>query len=423
MKRDRIFVTGLVLVLVGSIVGVLAAALAPVVHGNLGQCLAQDLRTWYVDDDKLDCPTADFTRIQDAMDASSYGDTLVVCPGNYHEIDPVIEPGREVIIEEAAVWRVGSLLIGEGTHLIIKGTVYLQAGGRISMEPGARMSLEPGARVSVDRVPFLIVDQAMTDKDVYLALEPVQLVGLVLDQSGTAVSANVTAEIERPDGTVETVSLDETETGTYEGTFNDTSADGVYRVAIEAEKPEYTGHTVWLAFEVGKSATVCTETATGTGEVCFTTSHGFIEDLQALPVPANPPDGYTFPDGLFSFRITGLASGQTVTVTIELPSPVPAGTKWWKYHDGQWYDYNIPITMSGNTITITLTDGGVGDIDDVAGQITDPGGPGYPLSLGYTVGWETQPINKAAVMAPWIGLLAAIAGASLLVLRRRQTQS
>jgi uncharacterized repeat protein (TIGR01451 family) len=38
-----------------------------------------------------------------------------------------------------------------------------------------------------------------------------------------------------------------------------------------------------------------------------------------------------------------------------------------------------------------------------------------------TVGWETYPVNKLRVLLPWIGLLAAIiAGASLLVLRRRR---
>ena len=41
-----------------------------------------------------------------------------------------------------------------------------------------------------------------------------------------------------------------------------------------------------------------------------------------------------------------------------------------------------------------------------------------------TVGWETYPINKVRVFLPWIVLLSAIvAGASLLVLRRRRAQT
>jgi len=42
----------------------------------------------------------------------------------------------------------------------------------------------------------------------------------------------------------------------------------------------------------------------------------------------------------------------------------------------------------------------------------------------YAVGWETYPISKVRVLLPWIALVAAImAGASLLVLRRRRAQS
>ncbi|MBO8182955.1 MAG: right-handed parallel beta-helix repeat-containing protein [Archaeoglobus sp.] len=41
-------------------------------------------KTWYVDDDGLNC-SADFTTIQDAVNASIDGDTIVVCNGSYNE--------------------------------------------------------------------------------------------------------------------------------------------------------------------------------------------------------------------------------------------------------------------------------------------------------------------------------------------------
>ena len=42
----------------------------------------------------------------------------------------------------------------------------------------------------------------------------------------------------------------------------------------------------------------------------------------------------------------------------------------------------------------------------------------------HTVGWEASPIDKLAVLAPWIALFTVIAaGASLLVLKRRRAQS
>lgn len=53
--------------------------------------------TWTVDDDKAQCPTAQFTSIQDAVDFASPWDTIVVCEGTYEESStPVSGPGNPV---------------------------------------------------------------------------------------------------------------------------------------------------------------------------------------------------------------------------------------------------------------------------------------------------------------------------------------
>ena len=125
-------------------------------------------------------------------------------------------------------------------------------------------------------------------------------------------------------------------------------------------------------------------TATGTGRVSFTTSSGNITSLTAvaegtLPT-AGKPAGVTFPHGLFSCNVTGMTPGSTVTLTITLPSAMPAGTQYWKCQNGVWVDCTSLLGSNDgdNILTLTLTDGGLGDADGVAdGTIVDPGGPGY----------------------------------------------
>lgn len=409
----RILRTTLVLVLLGMI-------LTFGMHAPENQIVAQAPTTWYVDDDKLDSPDADFSTIHDAMDASSFGDIIIACPGNYHEIDAAIAAGRTLTIEAGAVWRVRSLVLREWSRWIHRGIFYWQAGYSIDLSAEGVRIINEGGHGYKDYNPFLIVEDVQTDRDTYAAYQSVQIVGLVTDQNGTGVSANVTAKIEKPDGSIETVLLSDTGAGNHEGTFADTSLGGTYRVAIEAEKVGYTGHAAWLSFEV-ESSTACIATATGSGIACFTTSDGTIRDLDALPASPSAPSGIMFPHGVFSFRITGLTPGQTVTITAELPDPVPLGTKWWKYQGGSWYPLDIGSDDGDDVIAFTLQDGLFPeDGDSTSGQITDPGGPGNPGS----VGWETYPVSKARVMLPLLMLAAAvIAGTGLLLLSWRSRGS
>jgi parallel beta-helix repeat protein/YD repeat-containing protein len=136
-----------------------------------------------------------------------------------------------------------------------------------------------------------------------------------------------------------------------------------------------------------KTNLVDVETATGTGSASFGTEEGAgatIKDLEAVAESALPEEGkpnIEFTHGFFSFNITGLAQGQTVNVTIELPADVPVGYLWWKVNttagNNTWYSLPIGDDDGDNIITIALTDGGAGDDDGAAnGIVRDPGGPG-----------------------------------------------
>jgi hypothetical protein len=131
-------------------------------------------------------------------------------------------------------------------------------------------------------------------------------------------------------------------------------------------------------------------TATYTGTANFASSSGAIVSLVAVPESTLPAEGkpnLSFPQGFFSFQIMGLTNGQTVTVTITLPSAVPEGTQYWKYGPtlddptDHWYQLPVGSDDGDNVITITLVDGGLGDDDLIANAvIIDQGGPGNPPS-------------------------------------------
>ncbi|MBE0430551.1 MAG: hypothetical protein IBX67_01860 [Dehalococcoidia bacterium] len=209
---------------------------------------------------------------------------------------------------------------------------------------------------------------------------------------------------------------------TVDATFNWWGdASGPYHATLN---PGGTGNAVsdnvefdpWLQADLTEPLSV--QTSTDTGQTSFTPSHGGIASLSSVKAPSLP--SVTFPHGMFSFQICCLTPGQTVTLIVNLPEPVPVGTVWWKYDNGRWYSLPNRNDNGNNIMVIRLTDGGTGDSDGMAdGFITDPGGPGNPM----TVGWEGSPASKSALLWPWIALLAALmGGAGLFVWRRRRSE-
>jgi hypothetical protein len=126
--------------------------------------------------------------------------------------------------------------------------------------------------------------------------------------------------------------------------------------------------------------TATVDTATGTGAATFSTSAGGIAKLTAeTSTPCGtPPSGLDFPHGFFSFAITDILPGSTVTITITLPSDISVATQYWKCINGQWVDATSILgdNDGDDTLTLTITDGGPFDADGQAnGTIIDPGGP------------------------------------------------
>lgn len=123
---------------------------------------------------------------------------------------------------------------------------------------------------------------------------------------------------------------------------------------------------------------------------------GFISTTGHPKSPPNLPPSYSFPHALFDFVLTGGAGAATITITY--PTAIPANAVYWKYGPSpagyncsgaacalpHWYQMpSAQAVIAGNTITLTIHDGGVGD-DDLAvnGVIVDQGGPGVALAGG-----------------------------------------
>jgi hypothetical protein len=90
------------------------------------------------------------------------------------------------------------------------------------------------------------------------------------------------------------------------------------------------------------------------------------------------------------FEVSNIAPGSTVTLAVTFPVALPSNIQYWKYQTGHGW-LQIPITShSGNTITIQLTDGGLGDADGLAnGVIIDPGGVAT-VNSGISTGASTS---------------------------------
>ena len=211
------------------------------------------------------------------------------------------------------------------------------------------------------------------------------------------------------------------------------------RVTIDPATGRFEGYAWgenvgWVHFE-GPYGVVTTyqgvQTSTGTGAAQLASDKGLIEDLAAVAEETLAPEGkpdLDFPHGFFSFNITGLTpcASETVVVTITLPSAVPATTQYWKCHDGTWLDVTSLLgdNDGDNVLTLTLTDGGLGDDDgECNGEIVDDGGPGQPPAPPpVPVGGIVAPVNRLELLAPWMGLAALVSLAALtiaLVRRRR----
>jgi hypothetical protein len=114
--------------------------------GSLLLASSANAATLSVDDDRTDCPTAQYTSIQAAVDAAKTGDTVAVCPGNYEE-------GSGQIGTNALTISKSITLKGAGAGLVhISPKASSPVGGQIlELSPDIRNGV--GDIIAVDGTP------------------------------------------------------------------------------------------------------------------------------------------------------------------------------------------------------------------------------------------------------------------------------
>jgi uncharacterized repeat protein (TIGR01451 family) len=160
------------------------------------------------------------------------------------------------------------------------------------------------------------------------------------------------------------------------------SGDGAVASLTVGPMLEFTGPS-----PTGPGSVTITLGGSGIGPACTLVSPQFLPPPPgADPIPPTlPGNGITFPHGLIAFTASGCTPGATITITVTYPEPV-SGSVFWKYGptaaDPAPHWYQFPATVAGNTVTFSITDGGLGDADLVAnGAIVDPSGIAAPAPI------------------------------------------
>lgn len=158
-------------------------------------------------------------------------------------------------------------------------------------------------------------------------------------------------------------------------------------------------------------ATACPNTDNVSGAATGGSTDTTVYVAEYVDNPSGAGPGFHGSGCFFDVHVSGTLPTQLV---IEANCPGSAlrwfdGTVWQDVEPVEYINGTVRATLNNSTSTPLISD------------LT-----GTPFGLGTlsVVGWETHPINKLGVLLPWIALLAAIvAGASLLVLRRRRAQT
>lgn len=174
------------------------------------------------------------------------------------------------------------------------------------------------------------------------------------------------------------------------------------QTASRAANPDFTwGYgliNVQSAMNKMRSSNTIKLDVQGNQSVTLYTSGGDFASAHASSVTESRPQLCTalpsvFPYGLFEYDIDDLDEGDSVDITITMPQAGP--TQYWRCKQNGWEQVPV-IALNGNTMVIRLTDGGIGDGDNIAdGDIIDFGGPALAGMDNYSISTTQNPTRNS----------------------------
>ena len=99
--------------------------------------------------------------------------------------------------------------------------------------------------------------------------------------------------------------------------------------------------------------------------------------------------------GIIAYDVVDISIGASINVKLTFPTEIPANSKVFKVTDSGYAEFPNAV-IDGNTVTLTLTDGGEGDADGIAnGVIDDPVAVLTPTTSNIDVDADTSNTNNA----------------------------